>query len=169
MKNALDSFRCCKDEDIESFLRYKSLDYLDRSWCAIYLIVDENAFDNGKIEILAYFTLSHKSLIPEKASKTKVKEVSGFKTAETVHFVLIGQLGKYIERKADESIKAADITGTMILDKAMEIIHASSDLIPCRCVLVETTANEKVQKIYTDYGFSHFQYDGEHDQFYKRI
>ena len=63
----------------------------------------------------------------------------------------------------------AEITSSEILDYAFEIIRDSSSLIPCRCVLVECSENPKVQKIYTDYGFSYFQFDGEHYQFYKRV
>lgn len=169
LTDALHSFRCCKDEDIETFLRYKAFEYLERCWCSIYLILDEEAFDKGKIEVVAYFTLSHKSLLPENASKTKVKEASGFKTAESIHFVLIGQLGKYMAMMPNDCVRTYDISGQEVLDYALEVIQASNQLIPCRCVLVECSEKEKVQKFYTDYGFSFFQYDGEHYQFYKRI
>lgn len=169
LSDALDAFRCCLDEDIEIFLREKAIEYLQRNWCAVYLIVDEQKFDSGHIKIDAYFTLSHKTLIPLVASKTSVKNASGFKESETVHFVLIGQLGKYIERIDDGTICSADISSKEILDDAFEIVRASSALIPCRCVLVECNSNEKVHKVYTDYHFKKFQFDGEHHQFYKQI
>ena len=63
--DALDHFRCCKDNDIETFLRKNAFEFINRGWCSVYLIVDETAFDEGNIKIDAYFTLSHKSLIPE--------------------------------------------------------------------------------------------------------
>lgn len=167
--DALDSFRCYKDTDIESFLRNDALEYLKRKWCSIYLIVDEDAFDAGTIKIEAYFTLSHKTLIPTQVSKTKLKDASGFKTSETVHFVLIGQLGKYIAYTPAGQMDSAAISGQEILNYAFEIIHASNVLIPCRCVLVECSEDLKVQQVYTTYGFTFFQFDGEHYQFYKRI
>ena len=169
MSDALDNFRCYKDEDIETFLRYKAFTYIERDWCSIYLILDEIAFDSGKIEIEAYFTLSHKSLIARSASRSQVKSVAGFKNAEAIHFVLIGQLGKYMEQKNGKPVAYADITAAEILDYAFEVIHSSSNLIPCRCALVECSENPKVQKIYTDYDFTFFQFDGEHYQFYKRL
>lgn len=169
LADALDSFRCCLDEDIENFLREKAIQYVERKWCAVYLLVDEQEFDSGRIQVHAYFTLSHKTLIPSKASKTSIKKVSGFKESETVHFVLIGQLGKHIEKMDNQEICGADISSREILDKAFEIVRASNELIPCRCVLVECSGNEKVQKVYTDYQFSKFQFDGEHHQFYKQI
>ena len=169
LSDALDSFRCCLDNDIETFLRQKAIPFIHRNWCAVYLIVDEQEFDAGRIKVDAYFTLSHKTLIPSAASKTSVKNVSGFKEAETLHFVLIGQLGKYIERLEDGEVCGANISSHEILDDAFEIIRASSALIPCRCVLVECSDNKKVHKVYTDYQFKKFQFDGEHHQFYRQI
>ncbi len=169
LTDALDSFRCCLDEDIETFLRQKAVHFIQRNWCAVYLIVDEEEFDSGRIEIMAYFTLSHKSLLPTTASKSSVKDASGFKGSESVHFVLIGQLGKFTDRLKDGRIRSADISGQEILDAAFEIIKASSALIPCRCALVECNDNKKIHKVYTDYQFKPFQFDGTHYQFYKQI
>lgn len=168
LSDALDSFRCCLDEDIETFLRQRAFEFLRRGWCSIYLILEEEAFDAGQIKILAYFTLSHKSLIPDRASKAKVKSASGFKDASSIHFVLIGQLGKYITAEGNQR-SSASISSAEILDYAFEVIRASNELIPCRCVLVECGDSEKVHKVYTEYGFSAFQHDGDHHQFYKRI
>lgn len=169
LSDALDSFRCCLDEDIEVFLRQKAIHFMQRNWCSVYLIVDEQEFDSGHIKVDAYFTLSHKTLIPTTASKTCVKDASGFKDSESVHFVLIGQLGKRIERLENGELLRSNISSKEILDDAFEIIRASSALIPCRCVLVECNDNEKVHKVYTDYHFKKFQFDGEHHQFYKQI
>lgn len=71
LSDALDAFRCCLDEDIEIFLREKAIEYLQRNWCAVYLIVDEQKFDSGHIKIDAYFTLSHKTLVPFLDSRKK--------------------------------------------------------------------------------------------------
>ena len=169
LSDALDSFCCSQDKDIELFLRQKALTFLSRKLCSIYLIIDEQEFDAGHIKILAYFTLSHKSLIPVEASKSSIKNASGFKDSGSVHFVLIGQLGKHVEERRDGSCLRAEVTGKEILDFAFEIIRASSSFIPCRCALVECGKSEKVHKVYTDYHFSFFQFDGEHYQFYKRI
>ena len=130
--------------------------------------MDEQEFDSGKIKILAYFTLSHKSLVPDNISKNKIQNTSGFKDSKSIHFVLIGQLGKYIEQ-IDETEFKADITSKTILDYAFEVIRASSNLIPCRCALVECNEIKKVHSVYLEYGFKEFQFDGEHYQFYKKI
>lgn len=169
LNDALDSFRCCLDTDIEDFLRTKTALFLSRGWCSIYLIVDEEAFDAGKIQIDAYFTLSHKPIIPISASKSNIQKASGFKDSPVIPCVLIGQLGKYKERVSDTEIHSAPITSREILDFAFEVIRASSALIPCRCALVECSENEKVQQSYKNYGFRSFQFDGGHYQLIKLI
>lgn len=168
MADALSSFCCYKDKDIEDFLKFKALDFIARKWCSVYLITDEEAFNQGKIKIEAYFTLSHKSLIPQSASKSQIKKGSGFKDAGSIHFVLIGQLGKFMKKNPSGSL-CADITAEEILDYAFEVIRASSALIPCRCALVECSKIEKVQQVYLNYGFTFFQPDGDLYQYIKQI
>ena len=148
------------------FLQEKAISFVQRGWCSVYLIVDEDAFDNVELNVIAYFTLSNKVLnLPEKeVSKSKVKDVSGIKGSEYVHFILIGQLGKFIDQDC-----IAAITSQEILEYAFEIIYSVNYLIPCRCTLVECNEEEKIHQVYKDYGFTYFQFDGEHHQFYKRI
>lgn len=169
LNDALASFRCDLDKDIETFLHEKAINFLERGWCSVYLIVDEAEFDIGHIKIDAYFTLSHKSLIPLQASKSSIKATSGFKDAQSIHFVLIGQLGKYKQIDGDSAVLSADISGSDILNYAFEIIRASNSLIPCRCALVECSSDENVQSFYKNNGFKYFQVDGIHYQFYKEI
>lgn len=129
---ALCCFRCKKDSDIENFLKTKAIDYMNRKWCAIYLLLDEDCLDKNEFFILAYFTLSHKFLIPHEVSKNQIKKITGGVISEILHFVLIGQLGKFI----DEA-ECSYISGKEVLDYAFEIIEDANELIPCRCVLVE--------------------------------
>lgn len=169
LSDALNNFRCYKDADIENFLQHKAITFLERGWCSVYLILDEDSFNAGKIEIDAYFTLSHKTLIPAGASRSAIQSAGGFKDADSIHFVLIGQLGKYMAATGEARDRCVAVTSQEILDFAFEIVRFSSSLIPCRCVLVECNDNPKIQKVYADYGFSLFQRDGERFQLYKRI
>lgn len=169
LKAALCSFKCYLDEDIETFLHLKAIEYINRGWCSVYLILNEAQFLKGKLKIEAYFTLSHKTLaVNGNISKSKIQTIGGFKQMESLHFVLIGQLGKYIS-KEKEVEKISNINSKQILDYAFEVIKESSELIPCRCVMVECNDDPKVHKIYTNYGFKDFQHDGEHQQFFKLI
>lgn len=169
MEEALAAFKCAKDSDIETFLHTKAIEFIKRGWCSVYLILNEEEFLKDNIVIEAYFTLSHKTLsVSQSISKTKVRDINGFKQAPTLHFVLIGQLGKYIYL-SDNGFVSSSITSKEILDFAFEVIYASSNLIPCRCVLVECSDEEKVRRVYEDYKFKYFQFDGEHHQYYKLL
>lgn len=150
-------------------MRKKAVSFLQRGWCSVYLLVDEREFEEGHIKIEAYFTLSHKTLIPADATKARIKDAAGFKGSQSLHFVLIGQFGKYIEQSEDGKIVSSSLSSKEILDNAFEVIRASSSLIPCRCVLVECSDNEKVHKVYQNYQFKFFQNDGDHYQFYRRL
>lgn len=170
LAEALDMFRCYRDLDIEQFLRKKAIDFEKRGYCTVYLILNEEAFDRGQIVIIAYFTLSHKSIgIIPGVSKTIRGKIAGKKDAGLAHFVLIGQLGKYITKDKCGDKYTTDITSEDILNDAFTIIEKASDFIVCRGVLVECSSEKKVHMIYKNYGFSYLQYDEEHYQFYKRV
>ena len=158
-------FKCDKDDDIEKFLHKKAVSHIERGICNVYLILDEEKFEHNIIEIIAYFTLSHRSLeFHSNVSKSKIRDVAGFKDKASTPVVLIGQLGKYIngEKKAEISIKE-------MLEYVFEIIKASSELIPCRVALVE--CSELIHKlgIYENVGFKLLQQDNEFYQYNKTI
>lgn len=167
---ALNMFKCSKDIDIETFLHTKAIEFEKRGYCTVYLILDEEAFENGKLSIMAYFTLSHKSIgINPEVSKTVRGKIAARREAELVHFVLIGQLGKYIEKDAAGVHHFAEISAEEILNDAFDMIQKASDIIVCRGVLVECSSEEKIHTVYKNYGFSYLQYDNPHYQFYKRV
>lgn len=110
----------------------------------------------GKLQIEAYFTLSHKSMVaePDHMSQSKITKFGGVKSAKTLQFVLIGQLGKYIDGD-----KHSELDGSYILDEAFDLIRQADDLIPCKYVLVECSDSPKVRSFYENNGFSFFQKD----------
>lgn len=166
---ALSDFKCSQDLDIETFLHEHAEEYQNRGLCNVYLVLNEEAFKNGKIKVEAYFTLSHKTLCAtSNMTRTRIKKIDGYSTkAQSLHFVLIGQLGKYIFKINEDEYIRSEVTGKEILDYAFEIIYASSELIPCRCVLVECNDKEKVKNVYENYGFEFFQKDDRHNQYFK--
>lgn len=172
LEEALLSFRCAQDTDIETFLRDKAIFFYKKKLCSVYLLLNEERFNNGKLKVDAYFTLSHKNIISATVgtSKSNIRKVTGgFDKKDVLEFVLIGQLGKYVEKLANDTFARADISGQEILDKAFETMELASQLIPSRCALVECNDNPKVRKVYEDYGFKFFQNDGTHNQYYKII
>lgn len=170
LQNALSAFHCEKDADIETFLHTKALEFAARGWCHTYLLVQEEAFLQGEIKIEAYFTLSHKTMtVQQSMTGSKVKQVSGFKTAESLHFVLIGQIGKQIGYNKDGVLETSLLSMKQILTYLFEIIYAASALIPCRCMLVECNDAIEAKGVYPANGFSYFQHDGGHHQYIKVI
>ncbi|MFI3228178.1 MAG: hypothetical protein R3Y09_12350 [Clostridia bacterium] len=170
LSEALSSFKCDLDSDIETFLHTKAIEFLENGLCSTYLILDEEKFEKGEIFIEAYFTLSHKTMIrPECVSGSKIQKVSRFRKSTSLHFVLIGQLGKYISVKNDVEIVKSEISINEILEYAFEVISESSALIPCRCVLVECHDAVKDKCIYEKSGFTYFQQDEDLHQYYKLL
>lgn len=171
MHDALLSFRCAQDPDIENFLHSKAIEFLDRGLCSVFLLLNGELFNNGELFIEAYFTLSHKSLVADEdtMSKSSIKKYGGFVTAKTLDFVLIGQLGKRVVKNEDGTYHRSSVASKEILDLAFEVIRAASSLIPCKYVLIECGDEAKVRKAYTNYGFTFFQNDGQHNQYCKRI
>lgn len=158
-------FKCDKDEDIETFLHDKAIDHIERGTCNVFLILDEEKFDNNIIKIIAYFTLSHRSIeFHEGVSNTKVRAVAGFKGKTSTAVVLIGQIGKYMSGELNSFISIDEI-----LDYAFEVIRASSELIPCRAALVECSETIHNLQIYEKAGFKFLQQDREFYQYYKII
>lgn len=165
LQRALCSFECKKDLDIESFLHNKAIPHIQRNTCSVYLILDEEKFDEGKINIVAYFTLSARSVrFHENISKSKIKNIAGFKDRTSVPVVLIGQIGKHISNKY-----TAKISLNEILSYAFEIILAANELIPCRAVLVECSEIIHNHGIYEKAGFRFLQKDGDFYQYYRII
>lgn len=171
LDEALSCFRCAQDTDIEDFLHHKAKEHLSRGLCSIYLVLSEDAFLRGQLHIEAYFTLSHKSLITGNAaaSKSKIQKYAGFKTAQTLDFVLIGQLGKYVALSEDGALHRSMVSGAEVLDYAFEVIRSAASLIPCKVAFVECSNDHHITAFYENYGFTFFQHDGKHNQYCKLI
>lgn len=157
---ALNSFKCCKDLDVESFLKEKAIDFEIRGWATTYLLLDQDSLNAGEIKIDGYFSLTHKAVaFNDDVSKSKRDKVSGNKDSEMSSFILIGQLAKYMEKTDEGEIKSSKITGKELLNDAFQIISNCSDYIINRNVIVECKPIEKVRKLYEAYGFSDLQFD----------
>ncbi len=168
----LSNFRCTKDEDIQGFLQSKALSYENRGWCSVYILVNEEKLEKKNILFVdGYFTLSNKIIcLSSSVSSTKRKKLfSGLKKNDDyMHFILIGQLGKYIDEKNDNIIYG-ETSAIEMLDKAFEIIYQVKERITCNCVLIECKDDPKIRKIYEDYGFKELQRDDELIQYFKII
>ena len=169
---ALDSFRCYQDADVESFLRKKAIEYDSKDICRVYLILDENEFNNGRIIIVAYFTLSLRALVfSDGTSKTNIKRITGFKDRKASEFVLIGQIGKYKHLTKEKAVISTALSIDDILDYVVEVIDTVKQYIPCGALLVECTEDVHSKGIYSQCRtpFKLLQKDGEYYQYYRPL
>lgn len=167
---ALQMFRCWLDPDVQDFINTKAIDFEKRGWATTYLVLNEDDFENGKLHIEGYFSLSHKAvLFDDVVSITTRKKISGTKKADIHPFVLIGQLGKNITKNEDGTFSYSEISSKDLLDDALSIIQQSSEFIVNRNIIIECKSIEKVQKIYSNYGFVELQFDGELHTMYLRL
>ena len=131
------------------------MNFHSRGWSSVYVLINEEKLERRDPFIEAYFTLSHKViLLKESVSNTKRKKVSnGLITQNNLaHFVLIGQLGKYIDQDTHSVLRLEEI-----LESVFSIIHHAKDLIPFNCVLVE--CRPEIMSLYEKCGFSYLQTD----------
>lgn len=137
----LDTFRCEKNVDIERFLRQSAIRFEQARLARTYFLQNENA------EILAYFTLSFKS-IRVKASKSQLKKLTGGLTeTEQINVFLIAQIGK------NSDIPNNPVTLQQIFDNVLEQLLVAQRAIGGRVAILECEDNVKLMQLYENHGF----------------
>ncbi len=145
VQTILESFSCSENQDVESFLRTKSIRFEESSNSRTYLIFDEN-FEY----LLAYFSLTFKQIHINhaKISKTKVKTIDGMsKNAKFINAFLIGQIGKNF------SIQNNPIHLNDILNNIYLILFDPKKIIGGRIVILECEDSPKLISLYEKHGF----------------
>ena len=141
-------------------LNSKAIQFETRGWATTYLLLSQEAFDNGELKIEGYFSLTHKAVVfADEVSLSARNKLTGSKVAQTESFVLIGQLGKSIILNEDGTFYASELSATELLNDAVGIIQKSSDYIISRNIIIECKPIEKIKNIYETYGFTDLQYD----------
>ncbi len=168
---ALASFRCCRDPDVQTFLNTKAIDFEKRGWASTYLLLNEEKMAKSQLLVEGYFSLTHKAVkFNSEVSKSKRSQITGDKLSSDHSFVLIGQLGKRIVDLGDEKYDESDLTASELLGDALTIIEKSSEYIICRNVILECKPIDKVKNIYVQNGFVELQYDEQdnlHTMYYR--
>jgi len=142
----------CKDDDVETFLKNKALEYEKRNKSRTYLILDEKRLYQNEIIILGYFTLSLKALsFGDNVSKSKIKSIDGFsKDIRMTATILIGQFGK-------DQNNAKDIDGSNLFSECLKIVYEIHDRVGNRIVLLECNNFDKIINFYEKNGFEILQ------------
>jgi hypothetical protein len=125
VREVLSLFFCPKNSDVETFLRDKAITFEKASRARTYLILDEEALTDGKINIIAYFTVSMKALnLREGISKNVRKHLDGLGNKQGSTFVvyLIGQLGK-------NDTYRSEIDGKELITRAIATIKEAYEIV----------------------------------------
>ncbi len=123
------------------------------------MILDEEALTDGKIDIIAYFTVSMKALnLREGISKNVRKHLDGLGNKQGSTFVvyLIGQLGKNDNYRSE-------IDGKELIAMAIATIKEAYDVVGGRYILVECEPVPGLKKLYEDNDFTFLQESLEND------
>lgn len=153
-KKVLNTFSCPLNEDVEFFLKYKSIEFLKMDISQTFLVFSE--YKNENI-IVGYFAITNKitSIRKKALSKTLVKRLSRFaRQSEIDHDVLvmslplIGQLGKNFNNNCNSLI-----SGDELLKMACKKVKEATDILGGKFVFVECEDTQKVKEFYESNGF----------------
>lgn len=142
----LSDFSCPKNQEIESFVRDKAIDFAKRKISITYFIVDNS---NG--EIISIFALTHKALDinGDVLSETSKKKLSRFAQLDesngfyTVSAFLIAQFGK------NYAVEHPDgWNGVRLMEKAFEALEKVQKQIGGGVVYLECEDNEHLLEFY---------------------
>ena len=154
---SLSNFSCIQDNDIERFLKEKSVLFEELSKSRTYLICDEEELVKGDLKsltIYGFFTLALKVYkASDDLSNRARKEMDGLSAkihGERIsHFscFLIGQLSR------NSNVDKDTVSGKQIIDTADRLIKSAQDIVGGRYLLVECKEEEKLIHFYKNNGF----------------
>lgn len=155
-KNFLSDFSCPLNLDVESFLRYKAIEFSKQSLSQTHLVM---ASHKKEMVLVGYFTLANKniSVSTKGLSSTNKKRIAKF----AIHYPqirkyvltapLIAQLGKNYTNGYNELI-----TGDELLAIACEKVKNIQLDLGGRYVYLECEDKPKLVDFYKDNGFCEF-------------
>ena len=154
LRNDLISFCCGKNEEIETFIRDKAIEFAKRKLSITYLVEDEN---DGSI--LGYFTLTHKSIVVDAAnlSKTSEKKLARYsrKDAKTGNYMasafLLAQFGK--NYAVDDGNR---ISGSELLSLADAVLIDIQYRIGGGIIYLDCEDHDKIISFYSGQNFKRF-------------
>lgn len=136
-------FRCDKNADVERFLLKNAVRFEQAKMTRTHLLFDE---DTG--ELVAYFSLSFKS-ITVNVTKSRLKKLTGGLTnTNNINVFLIAQIGK------NTLIENNPIRLEDILDFSLSSIKVAQNEIGGKVAVLECENNEKLISYYEKHGFS---------------
>lgn len=157
-KSILSSFSCPLNKDIENFIKYKSIEFSKRTTAKTHLVFWQTE-DQKFNELVGYYTITSKVITIDRTvlSNTEAKKLKNqgiydsVKQEYTVSAPLIAQLGKNFTDGNDTLI-----SGTDLLQLAVNKIHKIQREIGGRFMYLECEDNEKLLTFYKKHNFKIF-------------
>lgn len=155
-KSILSDFSCPMNEDVENFLKYKSIEFAKRGFGMTHLIF---WMEGDEKELIGYYTLAIKNfeVSRDAVSKTCAKKLGTYgnynshKKSYLISAPLTGQLGKNFSRGNDTLISGDELL-KMALDKIRSIQRDSGG----RYTYLECEDKQKLIRFYEKNGFQKF-------------
>lgn len=154
----LSKFSCPLNEDVETFLHRKAVEFAKQGFSQTHLVF---ASYKGKPEIAGYFTLANKyiTIRSDKVSKTLRKRINKFATFDPIiqayclSAPLIAQLGK----NYTDGLNGL-ITGDELLKLACDKVARVQFDLGGKFVYLECEDKPKLIEFYTSNGFCEFDH-----------
>lgn len=135
VKELLQTFKCSRNSDLESFLHNKAITFEKHLRSRTYLYID-----NETKKVSAYFTIAVSTLYTDGISPDVIKMLDGYQNnTKSIPCFLIGQLGK-----ADD----CSCSGEFLLEDTIETIDELHYAIGGRFILLDSINVEEVIKFY---------------------
>ncbi|MBR5501215.1 MAG: hypothetical protein IKV74_06790 [Clostridia bacterium] len=148
---ALSVFECEQNNessmDVCDFLRHKAVQAEREGTTRTYLIVNDEQWSKGVLQLDGYFSIALKTLHFSKTDPSVLEEIFGDPKKNNCPAFLIGQLAR--------SQTAPKGVGGFYLEIAMSYIANVSDIIGGRFVYLD--CEPEMQSYYEKYGFSFLQ------------
>ena len=151
------SFKCKKNLDEEIFLHQKAILFEKQNKARTYLVFHKNS-------LIAFFSLSFKSIEFDNISKTQKKKLTaGELEANTYTGYLIGHIAK----RDDIEYKL----GSFIVDSAFARFLKAQNIIGGRLVYLDCKNDYRLKSFYENLGFKYFQTSSKTGllQYYKKL
>lgn len=155
-KEMLSRFSCPLNEDVETFLKYKAIEFSKQ--CLSQTTLVYSSYKKEEV-LVGYFTIANKYIIvkKDKVSKTTYKRLSKFGQEIpdlkqiSIAAPLIGQLGKNFNGGYNKLI-----TGDELLGIALEQVEIALKIIGGQIVYLECEDNTRLVDFYGRNGFKEF-------------
>ena len=160
---ALSSFVCVYDDsdsaDVENFLKTKAISNEKMGVTRTYLIINDEAWNNGIPQIDGYFSIAMKTLWFNNVDCDIIESKFGKATIKNCPAFLIGQLAR--------SANAPKGSGMSYLEIALSYISNASNIVGGRFVYLD--CNPDRRSYYEQLGFAFLQKNNKYIQMYKII